>query len=76
MKRKSNMPELVYIGLLGINSKSTAYVYLSAALFLGLISIYFGLKQPVYFAGTAMFLAAGWYFYCINWVDKNSNWEN
>ena len=75
-EKKKYMPELVYIGLLGINSKSTAYVYLAISLILGLVSIYLGFSQPKYFLGAFMFLATGWYFYAINWVDKNSGWEN
>lgn len=75
MQRKENMPDLVYLGLLGINSKASAYVYLGISVAVGLASIYFGLNRSIYFVGVLMFLASLWYFYCINWVDKNSHWD-
>ncbi|MEP6900152.1 MAG: hypothetical protein ABJA66_00295 [Actinomycetota bacterium] len=76
MHRKENMPDLVYIGLLGINSKATAYVYLAIAAFVGLSSIYMGFSKPTYLWSVLMFLASLWYYYCMNWVDNNSNWDN
>ena len=75
MQKKDNMPDIVYLGLLGINSKATAYVYLAITVFIGLASICFGLANPVYFFGILMFAASFWYYYCINWVEKNSNWN-
>jgi hypothetical protein len=75
MQKKDNMPDIVYLGLLGINSKATAYVYLAITVFIGLASIYFGLSKPVYFLGIFMFVASFWYYYCINWVEKHSNWN-
>lgn len=75
MQRKNNMPDIVYWGLLGINSKSAAYLYLSVSVLLGLAAIYFGLENPRYFWGCLMFLASLWYFYTINWVEKYSSWN-
>ena len=70
------MPELVYIGLLGINSKNAAFVYLGISFLLALASVFAGFKNPVYFWGVGFFLSSFWYSYCINWVDKYSSWDN
>lgn len=75
MQRKNNMPEIVYWGLFGINSKAVAQMYLWIAFLLGLASIYLGLSNPIYFLGCSMFAACWWYFHSINWVEKYSYWD-
>lgn len=75
MKKKDNMPIIVYLGLCGISSKSTAYLYATLCIIIGIVSIFMGIKNPQYFYGTLLFIAAYWYFYCIKWIDKNSNWD-
>jgi hypothetical protein len=74
MKKVKNMPLLVSVGLFGINSKSTAYVYLFISLVLVIISVIMGMRNPIYFVGIGFLISAAWYFYCIKWVDKNSSW--
>lgn len=76
MKKTENMPDLVFIGLLGINSKTSAYTYLFISLALALVSIYLGMKNPIFYFGAFFLLASVWYFYCINWVNQNSSWDN
>lgn len=75
MKRKDNMPELVYLGLLGINSKAVAYFYTIFCILLSLLGLIIGFFNPWFFFCVPMLGAAYWYYYCIKWVDKNSSWD-
>ncbi len=78
MKKKDNMPGFVYIGLLGINSRTMAYffVILSLVLAAGCLVYAFTNPDPVYYTGLFFIPAAYWYYYCIKWVDQNSSWES
>jgi hypothetical protein len=75
MKRKDNMPQLVYLGLLGINSKSTAYFYTILCIAIAALGLIIGFFNPWFFFGVPVIGAAYWYYYCIQWVDKNSSWD-
>jgi hypothetical protein len=76
MKKKDGMPELVYWGLWGINSKLTAYLYFIICLILGLASLFYGFKEPIFFSGVFLLVAAFWYYYSIRWVDNHSSWND
>lgn len=76
MKKIEGMPSLVYIGLLGINSKPVAYFYVVLSLLLAVGTVIYGFWNPVYFSGAALVLAAYWYYYAIRWMDKNAAWDN
>lgn len=75
MNKKEGMPELVYIGLLGINSKKAAYAYAVLCIVIALGCLIYGFIEPLYFFGVPMVGAAYWYYYCIKWVDANSTWD-
>jgi uncharacterized membrane protein YphA (DoxX/SURF4 family) len=75
MKRKDNMPEFVYLGLVGINSKKVAYFYTILCIVIAALCLIIGFFNPWFFFGVAMLGAAHWYYYCIKWVDKNSSWD-
>ena len=74
MEKKPDMPEIVYWGLVGINKKSTAFIYLFVTIFIGLFSLIGGFIDPVFFLGTGFFLSSYWYYYSIKWVDEHSTW--
>ena len=76
MKKEKGMPDLVYWGLWGINSKRTAYVFVAISLLLGIGSVAYGFKDPRAFIGAIFFIATIWYIYSIRWVDKNSTWKS
>jgi hypothetical protein len=76
MKRKENMPELVYWGLWGIDSRSVAMSFLWVCLTLGIIFLIGGFINPRMFFGALLILAAAWYWYAIRWTDNNSAWNN
>lgn len=75
MKKKDGMPDVVYLGLLGINSKSVAYGYLLLSLVLALGCLIYGFVKPIFFWGVPMVGAAYWYYYSIKWIDANSTWD-
>lgn len=75
MRKKDGMPDVVYLGLLGINSKNVAYGYLVLSLVLALGCLIYGFVKPIFFWGVPMVSAAYWYYYCIKWVDAHSNWD-
>ncbi len=76
MQRKKGMPELVYWGLWGINSRGVALVFCWLCVVAGIVGTIYGFIDPRAFAGIGLFLAAGWYYYAIKWVDANSSWDD
>jgi hypothetical protein len=54
----------------------TAYLYFTISLILGLASLFYGFKQPIFFSGVFLLVAAFWYYYSIRWVDKHSSWND
>ena len=76
MKRKDNMPELVYWGLWGINSRSAALGFAWVAVALAAACFIYGFVHPLAFLGMLFLGAAAWYWHSIKWVDKNSTWKN
>jgi len=75
MQRKK-MPEMVYWGLWGINSRLVAMAFLLGCVILGISSLIAGFVDPKMFLGTGFFLAAAWYWYAIRWADSNSAWNS
>jgi len=75
MKKTDNMPDFVYLGLLGINTRATAYAYAIFCLLLSIGCLIYGFVEPIYFSGIGFVLAAIWYLYCIKWVDNNASWS-
>lgn len=75
MKKKDNMPSLVYWGLYGINSRGVARGFLWLCVLLAVASVVLGvyLKEG-HEIGVFFLAAAAWYWYAIKWVDKNSSW--
>jgi hypothetical protein len=69
-------PWWVQIGLWGIHSRSTAWVFVWIALFLTVVPplCFFSVNK-----GVAVFglfgLAALWYWLCIRWVDEHGSWS-
>lgn len=76
MKRQENMPELVYWGLWGINSRATALAYLWFCVIAAIGSMFYGFFNAWAFLGMFMLVAAAWYRHAINWADQNSAWKN
>jgi hypothetical protein len=74
MKRKVNMPSLVYWGLWGINSRAAALGFFWLCLGLGAGSVVYGFADIRAFKGAIFLLAAAWYWCSIRWADKNSGW--
>lgn len=72
MQRKDDMPDIVYLGLMGINSKMTAYIYLVVCVIAAIGS--FVLGYPL--LGVLLVVAALWYVYSIRWVESNSSWDS
>ncbi len=76
MNKKKDMPEWVYWGLWGIKSRKTAWVFCWVCILLALVSMLLALFfERKIWAGGLLFLAAGWYWASIKWVDENSSWE-
>jgi hypothetical protein len=76
MKRKDNMPELVYWGLWGIKSKGVALGFMWFSIVLAAGCFVVGYLRPKAFLGVLLLIAAAWYWYSIRWVDKNSTWTD
>ncbi len=75
MKRKENMPFLVYVGLLGLDSRGAALTFMWICTALGVFSLVLGFSHPKAFGGLLFFIAAAWYRYAVKWMDKNSTWD-
>ena len=75
MKKKDGMPAFVYIGLLGINSRVLAWFFFYLCIAISVGSGLYGLIDYRFFLGLYFLPAAGSYYYCIKWVDNNSNWN-
>ena len=76
MNKTKEMPLLVYVGLWGISSRSTAFVFFWACVVLIVISGAYGFVDHRWFGGVVGFgLAGGWYLYAIRWIDKHSSWN-
>ncbi len=75
MKKKDNMPNFVYLGLWGINSRRTAWGFVWFSVALAVVSLIYGFVHPEAFVWV-MFLGAAWWYLCsIKWVDNNSTWK-
>ncbi len=74
MKRKENMPELVYLGLRGVNSRAVAVGLLWFCIIAGIVSAIYVFADPRAYYGLVMLPAAAWYWYAIKWADRNSAW--
>ena len=72
-------PLWVRAGLLHVGSRQTAINFarlsvLEAVVF-ALIAAYVAPERPLFFLPSAMLLlAAGWYWLCIKWADRNEAW--
>lgn len=77
MKRKDNMPLLVFWGLYGIRSRASARGFMWLGVFLTFALVTHGvITGKGYQPSVLLFsLAAAWYWYAINWVDKNASWD-
>ncbi|MCO7223560.1 hypothetical protein [Pleionea sp. CnH1-48] len=75
MKRKDNMPGLVYWGLYGIKTKVTALAFMALSVAICFVCIAYGFVEPVFFQGGLFAVPALWYWYAIKWVDNNSSWD-
>ena len=76
MKRKENMPALVYLGLWGINSRRTAMAFLWVCVVVGVVGIIGAFIYPKLLLLTVSFLSAAWFWYAIRWADKNAAWKD
>lgn len=74
MKRKDNMPSLVYWGLYGMNSRALALGFMWLSVLLAVVSVVMGQVLDFGYQGALFLVAAAWYRYAINWVDKHSSW--
>lgn len=74
MKRRENMPALVYWALWGVQSRQGALGYLVASIVLCLAGM--GL---LWYTGDLelllILIAPFWYGYAIRWVDRNGGWD-
>lgn len=75
MERRDDMPELVYLGLWGIETRRAALAFMWGCIAVGVGSAIVMLRLPQAHVGVFLLLAAPWYWYAIRWVDKNSTWS-
>ena len=68
---RSQWPLLVRFGLLGITTRTMAWLFALGSL---MISIVF-LAMKAFVAGGAFFLAACWYLWVIRWVNRHGHWS-
>ncbi|BBM82113.1 hypothetical protein [Candidatus Uabimicrobium amorphum] len=76
MKRKDNMPTMVYIALLGIRSRKQAWGFVWLAILISIVCFAYSFinKDALFF--TIVIFAAYWYFTAIKWMDQHSSWES
>jgi len=65
-------PPLIKLGMWGLTSRRTAFLYFWICFGLGLISLAVALVIPWALVGTVNFLGAWWYWAVIRWVDRNN----
>jgi hypothetical protein len=76
MNKTEEMPLLVYLGLLGISSRSTALGFFWLCVALTVASAACSFVEHRWLGGVIAFgLAAAWYLYAVRWVDKHSSWK-
>ena len=72
------MPVWVFLGLMNIYTKKGAVVLLSTCILFALICVPLAIYEmyTVDWSWVAMMAAISvWYWLCIKWVDKHSEWE-
>jgi hypothetical protein len=78
MDRKDNMPIWVFLGLMNIYTRKGGLILFWCSLLFGLICVpisYFELIEMIDWSWVIMMAAiSAWYWLCIKWVDKHSNW--
>jgi hypothetical protein len=72
---RSKWPLMVWLGLVGLPTRRSAWAFfwLSAALGAGFTA--YGFLEPIFFLGSLMLVAALWYFLSIRWVDQYGSWS-
>ncbi|WGI22571.1 hypothetical protein [Amylibacter sp. IMCC11727] len=76
---RDDAPELVRLGLTGINKRSTAWVFVVLC---GVIAIaacvYVYVTRDWLFGSAGVLVGVGsgaWYYTCIAWMDRHDAWD-
>lgn len=68
-------PLWVRVGLWGLPRRSAAWAFFWLSMALGIGGIIYGFSDRRFFAGALLFVAAGWYYLAIRWVDQHGGWS-
>lgn len=74
MERTDEMPEWVYLGLWGLNSRIAALSFMWICAVVGSVSLVATGRYPMAQWGAYMLLAVPWYWLSIRWVDQHGSW--
>jgi hypothetical protein len=77
MPARDGWPDWVKLGLYGLSSRAGAlgFAGFSVAGAIGCAAYAVTSKDPRFFAGLLLLLAAAWYVAAVRWVDRNGTWE-
>lgn len=70
------MPEWVFWGLWGIDSRGVALAFVWVCLLLGIALMAVGLRYPQAWYGGILFAAAAWYWLAVRWADRHHAWDS
>jgi hypothetical protein len=71
-----HQPFWVKVGLWGLSSRTSAWVFFWGCVLVGVVSavLGFAVAHP-WLTGTSMLIAAFWYWAAIRWVDRHGGWS-
>ena len=72
---RNQWPFLVQLGLLGLPTRTSAWVFIWLSIAIAAGCLIYGFFNPIWFLGVGMVFAALWYYLAIRWVDQNSRWS-
>ena len=72
---REDWPPLVRVGLWGLGSRGSAWVFFWGCIVIGAICSIYGFSDRRFFQGSGLLLAALWYYLAIRWVDRNGRWN-
>ena len=68
-------PLWVRIGLWGLATRASAWVFFWISIALALGCVLYGFVDRRFFVGGLFVLAAWWYLAAIRWVDRHDRWS-
>lgn len=72
---RDSWPVMVRLGLWGLPTRASAWVFFWLALVMAAGCVAYGFVNPLGFLGALFVLAALWYYRSIRWVDQHSTWS-